>query len=85
MPNVSMGGMDPMDEALAFCELIRSQRISALVLDTEGGFTKSPLVYAPPGRGRALARAMGARYVPLADITHTAILDALRAHEPAAP
>lgn len=85
MPNVSMGGMDPTDEALAFCELVRAQRIPALVLDTEGGFTKSLLVYAPPGRGRDLARAMGARYVPLADITHTAILDALRAHEPAAP
>ena len=49
-----------------------------MVLDTEGGYTKSLLVYSQPGRAPEIARALGARYIPLGYITQDAILDALR-------
>ena len=39
--------------------------IASGVLDTEGGYTKSLLVYSTPGRAPEIARALGAKYITL--------------------
>lgn len=77
-PNIALGDMDPLEETLQVAHVFRARRISSVLLDTEGGYTKSLLVYSKPGRGPDIARALGATYIPLGYITQDAILDALR-------
>ena len=77
-PNIALGTMDPLQEALQIAQVVRTRGISSVVLDTEGGYTKSLLVYHAPGRGPDIARALGAKYIPLGYITQGAILNALR-------
>jgi Mg-chelatase subunit ChlD len=77
--------MDPLEESFHIAHVFRSRGISSVVLDTEGGYTKSLLVYSTPGRGPDIARALGARYLPLGYITQDAILEALRAPSSLSP
>ncbi len=77
-PNIALGSVDPLQEALQIAQVFRARGIASVVLDTEGGYTKSLLVYQTPGRAPELARALGAKYIPLGYITQAAILDALR-------
>ncbi len=77
-PNIALGAMDPLEESLHIAHVFRARGIATVVLDTEGGYTKSLLVYSTPGRAPEIARALGARYIPLGYITQSAILNALR-------
>ena len=70
--------MDPLQEALQIAQVIRARGILSVVLDTDGGHTKSPLVYSTPGRAPDIARALGVKYIPLGYITQDTILEALR-------
>jgi magnesium chelatase subunit D len=78
MPNIALGGADPLAEALDLCRAIRARRMAALVLDTEGGSLARSLESGAVGKGHEIAEALGARYLPLAEVTGAAILDALR-------
>ncbi len=77
-PNIALGPMDPLQEALQIAQVFRTRGIASVVLDTEGGYTKSLLVFSTPGRSPDIARALGAKYIPLGHITQRVILDALR-------
>ncbi|MGH7395446.1 MAG: hypothetical protein ACREJF_07605, partial [Candidatus Methylomirabilales bacterium] len=60
------------------------RRIPSVVLDSEAGYTRS-LAYTSPGRAREIAAAMGAQYVPAADMTYHSILEVIaRRARPAA-
>jgi magnesium chelatase subunit D len=74
MPNISIGEMDPEEEAMLLGRMARHRRIPSVVLDSEAGYTRS-LAYTSPGRAREIASAMGAQYVPVADMTYHSILE----------
>lgn len=74
MPNVSIGDLDPVEEAMLLGRMARHRRIPSVVLDSEAGYTRS-LAYTSPGRAREIAAAMGAQYVPVADMTYHSILE----------
>ncbi|MBI4391683.1 MAG: VWA domain-containing protein [candidate division NC10 bacterium] len=76
MPNVSIGDLDPVEEAVLLGRMARHRRIPAVVLDSEAGYTRS-LAYTSPGRAREIAAAMGAQYVPVADMTYHSILEVI--------
>ena len=84
MPNVSIGDLDPVEEAMLLGRMARHRRIPSVVLDSEAVYTRS-LAYTSPGRAREIAAAMGARYVPVADMTYHSILEVIaRPARPAA-
>ena len=78
-PNIALGAMDPLQESLQIAQVFRARSIASVVLDTEGGYTKSLLVFSSPGRAPEIAKALGAKYIPLGYIPQDAILEALRA------
>ena len=81
------------DEEGAGAVLIRGEKgtakttavrgIASVVLDTEGGYTKSVPAYSTPGRAPEIARALRAKYFPLRLIIQNSILAALRWQRPA--
>lgn len=84
MPNVSLGDLDPVEEAMLLGRMARHRRIPSVVLDSEAGYTRS-LASTSPGRAREIAAAMGAQYVPVADMTYNSILEVIaRRARPAA-
>lgn len=64
--NVSVGGGDPWEEALAAASQLRTACAGAVVVDCESG----PIVL---GRARMLAQALGAECVPLEDLDGTSL------------
>ena len=54
----------------------RHRGIPSVVLDSEAGYTRS-LAYTSPGRAREIAAAMGAQYIPVAEMTFHAILEVI--------
>lgn len=76
MPNVSIGDLDPEEEAMLLGRMARHRGIPSVVLDSEAGYTRS-LAYTSPGRAREIAAAMGAQYVPVADMTYHSILEVI--------
>jgi len=76
MPNVSISDLDPMEEAMLLGRMARHRGIPSVVLDSEAGYTRS-LAYTSPGRAREIAAAMGAQYIPVAEMTFHAILEVI--------
>ena len=69
--NISQGDQDPLEEALLVARHMRAKRVGGVVLGTE-------VVASQQAPLRALASALGAGYVPMGEITHRAILTAIR-------
>ena len=65
-------GEDPVDAALDAARAVRAAGVDALVVDCEPADRRL-------GLASALADAMGARWVPVADLTGEALVDAVRA------
>ncbi|HEX9969062.1 MAG TPA: VWA domain-containing protein [Acidimicrobiales bacterium] len=64
-------GVDPVEAALGAADAVRRRGVDAVVLDAEDGPARL-------GLARSVADAMGARYMPLASLTASAVEAALR-------
>jgi magnesium chelatase subunit D len=65
------GGLDPIDASLEAAARVRRRGLNSVVLDAEEGPARI-------GAGLELARAMGARHVPLSDLSGQALAHAVR-------